>query len=156
MELIRLSMQLMPSILVRYVPRRIFQFSRGHVPSRSSVTETSYFFQNGDDTRVRRRKSLCAIMASRCPPRFGVTPHSRQLHGDATKAISLLARARTRKPRDARARNSLIAICAAGGPRSAGIGRGPRAGPDGSAVCRSPLLHISGMASPPRSAFETT
>jgi hypothetical protein len=51
----------------------------------------------------------------------------------------LLARARSPEPRDARARNSLIANCAAGGPRSTGIGRGPRAGPDGSAVFRSPL-----------------
>jgi hypothetical protein len=56
-------------------------------------------------------------------------PHSLERRGDATNALSLLARARTTKPRDARARNSLIAICAADGPRSAGIGRGPRTGP---------------------------
>ena len=84
-------------------------------------------------------ENVCMHKASRCPPRFNETPHNRELHGDATKALYLLARARTPKLRAARARNSLIAICAAGGPRSAGIGRGPRAGLDGSAVFRSPL-----------------
>jgi Flp pilus assembly protein TadD len=43
-----------------------------------------------------------------------MAPHSLERHGDATNALSVLARARTTKPRDARARNSLIAICAAG------------------------------------------
>jgi len=57
-----------------------------------------------------------------------MTPHSLERDGVATNALSLLARTRTTMLRDVRARNSLIAICAAGGPRSAGIGRGPRAG----------------------------
>jgi len=118
-------MRFLPLIPVRYVPRRISQFSDVAFSSRSSVTETLPSFQNGDDTPgVRRRKSLCA-KASRCPRRFSETPHSRSLHGDATKALSLLAR--TPKPRDARARNSSsrFARRAAHARPVSGVARGP-------------------------------
>ena len=154
-RLIQFGMQVLPPTPVRYVPRSFLQFSI----CRASFAQFGYgnvALCSECYVKTRsRRKSLCA-KASRCPPRFRETPHSRSLHGDATKAISLLSRARTPKPRDARARNSSIALCAAGGPRSAGIGRGPRAGPDGSAIFRSPLRRVFGMASPPRSASETT
>jgi len=82
----------------------------------------------GDTTVVRpTAKKVCAHHCGAFP--VLTAPHSLERHGDATNALSLLARARTTKPRDARARNSLIAICATGGPRSAGTGRDPRAWP---------------------------
>jgi hypothetical protein len=96
------------------------------------------------------------VCAHHCGARPVLTaPHSLERHGDATNALSLLARARTTEPRDARARNSLIAICAAGGPRSADIGRGPRAGLARREHCFPNAATGFIMASPPRSASET-
>ena len=126
------------SSLPDFCPR--FQFGWGQFLSHSLVSEPCVLFQNGGGHRgcSANGKQVCAHP-------FGArsvlpTPHILELHSDATNALSLLARASTPKPRDARARNSLIAIYAAGGPRSAGIGRGPRVRPDGSStVFRTPL-----------------
>jgi hypothetical protein len=105
-----------------FYPR--FQFGVSQDASSSSVPVALFraaryrkrSLQNGEDTRVCSEK-VCA------------------------KAPSLLARARTPKPCDARARNSLIVSCTAGGP-SAGVGRGPQAGPDGSAISIAATSHL--------------
>ena len=98
--------------------------------------------------------------ASLCPPRCNGTSHNGELQCDemdATKALSLLARAHTPTPRDSRARNTLIDL-RGGRPALAWLVSGVARGPDGSAD-GFPIayqIHMSRTVSPQRSAFEAT
>ena len=114
-----------------------------------------------EDTVFCWRKG-CA-QASLCPPRFDETLHSRQLDCDARtpRRHFLCSRGRGRSPRAARrSREKLVDRKLRGGRPALGRhrawpARGP--GPTGAPFSdRRYQIHISGMASPPRSAFETT